>query len=97
MRRLDDGCPGPEAPIPMAALPRPPADCHRGAGAPLQRDRRRRCSGASRPRRGRARVLDGSGALVALATPRATPPEGELPVDPVLHPDIVLLETAGGG
>jgi tRNA pseudouridine55 synthase len=45
----------------------------------------------------RWRVLDGSGALVALATPRATPAEGELPVDPVLHPDIVLLETAGGG
>ena len=45
----------------------------------------------------RWRVLDGSGALVALATPRATPVEGELPVDPVLHPDIVLLETAGGG
>jgi tRNA pseudouridine55 synthase len=43
----------------------------------------------------RWRVLDGSGALVALATPRAMPPEGELPVDPVLHPDIVLLETAG--
>jgi hypothetical protein len=39
-------------------------------------------------------VLDASGALVALATPRGGL-TGELPVDPVLHPDIVLLETAG--
>src|SRR6185503_2269513 len=45
----------------------------------------------------RWRVLDGSGALVALASPRGAATEGELPVDPVLHPDIVLLETAGGG
>ena len=45
----------------------------------------------------RWRVLDGSGALVALASPRGTATEGELRVDPVLHPDIVLLETAGGG
>ena len=45
----------------------------------------------------RWRVLDGSGALLALASPRGTAAEGELRVDPVLHPDIVLLETAGGG
>jgi tRNA pseudouridine55 synthase len=45
----------------------------------------------------RWRVLDGSGALVALASPRGAATEGELPLDPVLHPDIVLLETAGGG
>jgi tRNA pseudouridine55 synthase len=37
------------------------------------------------------RVLDGSGALVALATPRALPAAGELRVEPVLHPDIVLI------
>ena len=43
----------------------------------------------------RLRVLDASGALVALATPRGSQGTGELPVDPVLHPDIVLLETAG--
>ena len=43
------------------------------------------------------RVLDASGTLLALASPRGTGPAGELPVDPVLHPDIVLLETAGGG
>jgi tRNA pseudouridine55 synthase len=43
------------------------------------------------------RVLDASGALVALASARGTEGAGELPVDPVLHPDIVLLETAGGG
>ena len=45
-------------------------------------------------RAARVRVLDDSGALVALAVPR---PGGsaELPADPVLHPDIVLLETAG--
>jgi tRNA pseudouridine55 synthase len=42
----------------------------------------------------RLRVLDASGALLALATPRGSL-TGELPVDPVLHPDIVLLETAG--
>ena len=45
--------------------------------------------------RTRLRVLDASGALVALATPRGAAVAGELPVDPVLHPDIVLLETAG--
>jgi tRNA pseudouridine55 synthase len=44
----------------------------------------------------RWRVLDGAGALVALASPRGAAMGGELPVDPVLHPDIVLLETAGG-
>jgi tRNA pseudouridine55 synthase len=45
----------------------------------------------------RWRVLDATGALVALASARGTEGAGELPVDPVLHPDIVLLETAGGG
>jgi tRNA pseudouridine55 synthase len=45
----------------------------------------------------RLRVLDASGALVALATPRGSQVTGDLPVDPVLHPDIVLLETAGRG
>jgi tRNA pseudouridine55 synthase len=44
----------------------------------------------------RLRVLDGTGALVALAIPRAAGISTELPVDPLLHPDIVLLETAGG-
>jgi tRNA pseudouridine55 synthase len=41
------------------------------------------------------RVLDASGSLLALASPRGTETMGELRVDPVLHPDIVLLETAG--
>ncbi|PYQ45742.1 MAG: tRNA pseudouridine(55) synthase TruB [Acidobacteria bacterium] len=41
------------------------------------------------------RVLDASGALLALASPRGTETAGELRVDPILHPDIVLLETAG--
>ena len=45
----------------------------------------------------RLRVLDASGALLALATPRGSQVAGELPVDPVLHPDIVLLEAAGRG
>jgi tRNA pseudouridine55 synthase len=45
----------------------------------------------------RLRVLDGTGALVALATPRELPPPGELRVEPVLHPDVVLLEPAGRG
>jgi tRNA pseudouridine55 synthase len=45
----------------------------------------------------RLRVLDASGALLALATPRGSSSTGELPVDPVLHPDIVLLDTAGRG
>jgi tRNA pseudouridine55 synthase len=40
----------------------------------------------------RVRVLDESGALVALATPRPVPAGGELPADPALHPDIVLLD-----
>lgn len=42
----------------------------------------------------RLRVLDGSGALLALACPRA-PAGGELPVDAVLHPDVVLMDAAG--
>jgi tRNA pseudouridine55 synthase len=41
------------------------------------------------------RVLDGSGALVALAVPRPGTASAELPVASVLHPDIVLLDTAG--
>jgi tRNA pseudouridine55 synthase len=45
----------------------------------------------------RWRVLDASGALLALATPRAAGASGELRVDPVLHPDVVLLDTAGRG
>jgi tRNA pseudouridine55 synthase len=45
----------------------------------------------------RLRVLDASGALLALASPRGLGSTGELRVDPVLHPDIVLLETAGRG
>ncbi|HEV7498579.1 MAG TPA: tRNA pseudouridine(55) synthase TruB [Vicinamibacteria bacterium] len=45
----------------------------------------------------RVRVLDDSGALVALAVPRAAGVSSELPVDALLHPEIVLLETAGGG
>jgi tRNA pseudouridine55 synthase len=43
----------------------------------------------------RLRVLDASGALLALATARGWDATGELPIDPVLHPDIVLLEPAG--
>jgi tRNA pseudouridine55 synthase len=43
----------------------------------------------------RVRVLDDSGALVALAVPRAASASTELPVDALLHPEIVLLETAG--
>ena len=43
----------------------------------------------------RLRVLDASGALLALATPRGADGAGELRIDPVLHPDIVLLEAAG--
>jgi tRNA pseudouridine55 synthase len=45
----------------------------------------------------RMRVLDASGALLALATPRGLGSTGELRVEPVLHPDIVLLEAAGRG
>jgi tRNA pseudouridine55 synthase len=45
----------------------------------------------------RLRVLDASGALLALAIPRGAEKAGELRVDPVLHPDIVLLEAAGRG
>lgn len=45
----------------------------------------------------RLRVLDGSGALLALATPRPLPAGDELRVEPVLHPDIVLLDTSGRG
>jgi tRNA pseudouridine55 synthase len=45
----------------------------------------------------RWRVLDAAGALLALASPRGAETVSELPVDPVLHPDIVLLEAAGRG
>jgi tRNA pseudouridine55 synthase len=40
----------------------------------------------------RFRVLDEAGALVALAVPRGFEPAGELPIEPVLHPDVVLVE-----
>lgn len=44
------------------------------------------------PPPGRLRILDDSGALVALAVPRGFSfPEGELRVEPVLHPDVVLI------
>ncbi len=43
----------------------------------------------------RLRVLDDSGALVAVAVPRALGVSRELPIDPVLHPEIVLLDPAG--
>jgi hypothetical protein len=39
----------------------------------------------------RLRVVDDSGALLALATPRALPVGSELRADPVLHPDVVLI------
>lgn len=40
----------------------------------------------------RLRILDGAGALLALAVPRGfSPRAGELAVEPVLHPDVVLL------
>jgi tRNA pseudouridine55 synthase len=40
----------------------------------------------------RMRILDEAGCLVALAVPRGFgPPPGGLPVEPVLHPDVVLL------
>jgi tRNA pseudouridine55 synthase len=44
----------------------------------------------------RVRVRDESGALLALAVPRGfAGAGGELPVERVLHPDVVLLEAAG--
>jgi tRNA pseudouridine55 synthase len=43
----------------------------------------------------RVRVLDDSGALVAIAVLRGAAASAELPVDAVLHPEIVLLDTAG--
>ena len=41
----------------------------------------------------RLRVLDASGALLALAVPRGFgPPVRGLPLEPVLHPDVVLMD-----
>jgi tRNA pseudouridine55 synthase len=40
----------------------------------------------------RVRVLDEDGRLLALAVPQGFGPAGELPVVPVLHPDVVLVD-----
>jgi hypothetical protein len=42
----------------------------------------------------RLRILDDSGALVALAVPRGfSTRAGELALEPVLHPDVVLVRS----
>ena len=40
----------------------------------------------------RFRILSDSGELLALAVPRGFGPPGELPIEPVLHPDVVLVD-----
>jgi tRNA pseudouridine55 synthase len=40
----------------------------------------------------RIRILSESGELLALAVPRGFGPPGELPIEPVLHPDVVLVD-----
>jgi tRNA pseudouridine55 synthase len=92
---------GREALVPMAALlPELPAVTVTDEGRAALRHGRDLAASALvdgfPPAAGpRVRVLDGSGALVALATPRALPAAGELRVEPVLHPDIVLIEPGG--
>jgi hypothetical protein len=48
-------------------------------------------SGFPDPHEGRVRILDESGALLALAVPRGAEAAGAPAVAPVLHPDLVLV------
>jgi tRNA pseudouridine55 synthase len=84
--------------VPMAALlPELPAVWVPESARPLLRNGRD--LGAEGVTRGfpcrpveRVRLVDETGALLALAVPRGFGGPGELPSAPVLHPDIVLLD-----